>query len=124
MGGQSLGYKVPILSVFQKARPLFSTVYSRAGVGAANQGTASNNLALRRAYRLDVGKSKKLGARGSWSVAKRGSKSFRKYQNGRGAHGKISECVPRWRYSERHLLKTKRQHYALSRRFEGQNERF
>src|SRR3989344_4763573 len=107
MGGQSLGYKVPILSVFQKARPLFSTVYPRAGVGAANQGTASNNLALRRTYRLDVGKSKKLGTRGSWSVAKRGSKSFQKYQSGRGAHGKISECVSRWRHPKRYLLETK-----------------
>src|SRR3989338_11461962 len=108
MGGQSLGYKVPILSVFQKARPLFSTVYSRAGVGAANQGTASNNLALRRAYRLDVGKSKKLGARGSWSVAKRGSKSFRKYQNGRSAFREIGFYLLGRRYTQTKIFQKKK----------------
>src|SRR3989338_10203402 len=108
MGGQSLGYKVPILSVFQKARPLFSTVYPRAGVGAANQGTASNNLALRRAYRLDVGQSEKLGARGNWSIAKRGSKSFRKYKNDRSENGKVGFHLFRRRYTKTNLSQKER----------------
>src|SRR3989344_8602415 len=108
MGGQSLGNEISLLSLFQKARPLFATIYSRAGAGAANQGTASNNLALRQSHRLDVGNSEKLGTRGSWSVAKRGSESFRKYKNGRSENGKVGFHLLRRRYTKTNLSQKER----------------
>src|SRR3989338_2901014 len=112
MGGQSLGHEISLLSLFQKARPLFATIYSRAGVGAANQGTASNNLALRRNDRLDVGQSEKLGTRGGWSVAKRVSKSFRKYKNGRSENGKVGFHLFRRRYTKTNLPQKERRNFT------------
>src|SRR3989338_3363337 len=103
VGNWKIWRSLSVLSVLKKARPLFTTVYPRAGVGAANQGTASNNLALRQSYRLDVGQSESVGARGNFSVAKRGSKSFRKYKNGRSENGKISFHLLGWRYTETNL---------------------
>src|SRR3989344_1152942 len=124
MGNWKIRSSLSLLSLFKKARPLFAAIYPRAGVGTANQGTAANNLALRQSHRLDVGKSENVGARGNWSVAKRGSKSFQKYQSRRGAHGKIGLGIFRRRYSKRYLPEKKRQYHALSRRFASQNERF
>ena len=75
--------------VVLKARSLFAAIYSRNGIGATNKSTASNNLALRKIHRLDVGKSGRMGKGRNISVAKRGSKSFRQYQNSRSKNGKV-----------------------------------
>src|SRR3989344_2611423 len=108
MGNWKIRSSLSLLSLFKKARPLFAAIYPRAGVGTANQGTAANNLALRQSHRLDVGKSENVGARGNWSVAKRGSKSFQKYKNGRSENGKVSFHIFRWRHTKTNLSQKER----------------
>src|SRR3989338_1393532 len=90
VGNWKIWWSLSVLSVLEKARPLFASVSARKRAYAANLCTASNNLALRSLYRLDVKQSENVGARGDWSVAKLGSKSFRWNQSERGAHGKTA----------------------------------
>src|SRR3990167_2736264 len=118
VGNWKIGWSLSVLSVLEKARPLFASVFARKRTYAANLCTASNNLALRSLYRLDVGQSENVGARGNRSVAKRGSKSFRWNQSERGAHGKTALGVSRRRCAKGNISKTKRCSHALSRRFE------
>src|SRR3989344_7714999 len=124
VGDWKIWRSLSVLSMLEKARPLFASVFARKRAYTANLCTASNNLALRSLYRLDVGESENVGARGNWSVAKRGSKSFGWNQSERGAHGKTALGVFGWRCAKRCLSKTKRCSHALSRRLERENERF
>src|SRR3989344_8133479 len=124
VGNGKIWWSLSVLSVLEKARPLFASVFARKRTYEANLCTASNNLALRSLYRLDVGQSENVGARGNWSVAKRDSKSFRWNQSERGAHGKTALSVFGCRCAKRGLSKTKRCSHALSRRLERENERF
>src|SRR3989338_738857 len=124
VGNWKIWWSLSVLSVLEKARPLFAGVFARKRAYSANLCTASNNLALRSLHRLDVKQSENVGARGNWSVAKRGSKSFGWNQSERGAHGKTALGVFGWRCTKGCLSKTKRCSHALSRRFEGENERF
>src|SRR3990167_5363653 len=108
VGDWKIWWSLSVLSVLEKARPLFASVFARKRAYATNLCTASNNLALRSLYQLDVRQSENMGARGNWSVAKRGSKSFQWNQSERGAHGKTALGVFRRRCTEGDLLKAKR----------------
>src|SRR3989338_3880181 len=124
VGDWKIWWSLSVLSMLEKARPLFASVFTGKRTYEANLCTASNNLALRSLYRLDVEQSETMGARGNWSVAKRGSKSFRWHQSERGAHGKTALGVFGRRCAKGNISKTKSCSQALSRRLKRADERF
>ena len=54
VGDWKIWWSLSLLSVLEKARPLFASVFARKRACATTLCTASNNLALRSLYRLDV----------------------------------------------------------------------
>src|SRR3989344_5630953 len=112
MGDRKIGSSLSLLSLFKKARSLFAAVYPRNRVGAANQGTASNNLAPDAVHGLDAEQGRRMGARRNRRDGERGSKSFFSNQSERGAHGKTGFRIPRRGYTETDIFCGERRNRA------------